>query len=131
MFQKGKLLVEGGEDQLDATVRSLAASTYTMYDNKTVSGNDVIDAISRFKTEGGDLQIMVTTNAGTTTTYLSTGSASSGTLTAMSMTSINTLIQNSQDKSQTGVYINPYGEFYATLVYDVNEEIRGITFNQN
>ena len=121
VFSSGQQMAAEGSEALDSTTRELSNATYSMYDNKEVSGSDVISAINRYKGDGGDIQISVTnSSAGAVTTYyVSSGSAASGTLTDLTLPVTNTMIQTAQDKSNTPVYINPYGEFYATLIYDV------------
>lgn len=129
-FFSGQEMAAEGAEALDETTRELSNAQFSMYDNKEVSGSDVISAINKYKQRSGDLQVIVTNNSTTTTTYVSAGSSTAGTLTELTLTAINTTIQSAQDKSQTTLYINPYGEFYATLVYDVNDQVRGINFEQ-
>ena len=129
-FFSGQEMASEGAEALDETSRELSNAQYSMYDNKEVSGSDVISSINKYKQRSGDIQVIVTNNSGTTTSYVSSGSASSGTLSEVALGTINTSIQNAQDKSQTSLYINPYGEFYATLIYDVNDQVRGINFQQ-
>lgn len=130
LYSRGAAIAREGGDELDNTAKQLSASQYAVYDNKEVSGSDVIDAINKYKLMAGEIQVNVTTGGGTTTTYISTGSASNGGLTPMTLTTINTMIKASQNKSAPSTYINPYGSYYATLVYDVNDTIRAIDFVQ-
>ncbi len=130
VFTSGQEMAAEGAEQLDNTTRELSNAQYSMYDNKEVSGSDVISAINRYKQQSGEIQVVVTNNSGTTTTYVSSGDPAAGTLGEIALGTINTSIQNAQDKSQTTLYINPYGEFYATLIYDVNDQVRGVDFDQ-
>ncbi len=130
IFSSGQDMAVEGAAALDDTTRELSNAQFGMYDNKEVNGSDVTSAINRYKQQSGDIQIIVTNNSTTTTTYVSGGSPTAGSLTELTLGTINTSIQNAQDKSQTNVYINPYGEFYATLVYDINNQVRGINFEQ-
>ena len=117
-------------ESVNATNQQLNNAKYSMYDNQEVSGNDVISAINNFKLQSGEIQIVVTNSSGTATAYVSAGTAATGTLTELTLAAINTTIQTSQNKSAPQTYINPYGSFYATLIYDVNDEGRGINFVQ-
>lgn len=130
MFQSGKELVENGTDELNATAQTLSNAKFSQYDNKSVSGNDVINAINNYKMRSGEIQIIVTNAAGGTVAYVSGGTPSTGTLTTIALADIDASIQSSQNKSQTSAYINPYGKFYGTLIYDTNKEVRGIQFVQ-
>ncbi len=130
MFQEGNNVAKEGQKELNNVASSLHSAEFSGYDNMEVSGNDVISAINKYKHKSGEVQIAVTNNTGTTTTYVSSGSPSSGSLGEIGLDATNTAIQNSQDKSRTSTYINPFGEFYATLVYDGNEQVRGIVFEQ-
>lgn len=130
VFSSGQQMASEGAEALDNTTRVLSNSTYSMYDNKEVSGSDVISALNQYKQYSGDLQVMVTNNSGTTTPYVSSGDPVDGSLTELTLADINTTIQTAQDKNQTDTYINPYGEFYATLIYDTNDTVRGVEFVQ-
>ena len=130
VFSSGQEMAAEGAAALDDTTRTLSNAQYGEYDNKEVSGSDVTSAINKYKLQSGEIQIAVTNNSSTRTTYVSSGTASAGTLSELTLAAINTSIRNSQDKNSTTDYINPYGEFYATLVYDGNDQIRGIEFIQ-
>ncbi len=130
MFQAGNNVAKEGQEELNNIASSLSEAKFSGFDNAMVSGNDVISALNKYKHDSGDIQIAVKNNSGNTVNYISSGSASSGSLGELSLNEINKTIQNSQNKSNTGNYINPFGDFYATLVYDSNEQVRGISFVQ-
>ncbi len=117
-------------ENVNATNQQLNNAKYSLYDNQEVSGTDVISAINNYKLQSGEIQIVVTNSSGTATTYISGGTASTGALTELTLAVIDGTIQASQNKSATTTYINPYGSFYATLIYDVNKEVRGMNFVQ-
>ncbi len=130
MFQAGNTIAKEGQKEMNDMVASISEAEYAAFDNASVSGNDVISALNKYKHDSGEIQIIVTNKNGSPVTYISSGSAQSGSLSKMNLSAINTSIQNSQSKSSTGTYINPFGDFYATLIYDSNEQVRGINFVQ-
>ncbi len=130
MVQAGNNVAKEGQEKLNDIGASLSASEYASFDNAMVSGNDVISALNKYKHDSGEIQIQVTNKSGTKVNYISTGNPAAGTLAESSLSSINTAIQNSQKKNSTSSYINPFGDFYATLIYDGNEQVRGIAFEQ-
>ncbi len=129
MFQAGNNVAKEGQEELNNIASSLSEAEYAAFDNATVSGNDVISAINKYKHDSGEMQITVSNKTGGTSTYISGGDAASGSLSEMTLDAINQTIQTSQDKNNSA-YINPFGDFYATLVYDSNEQVRGIKFEQ-
>ncbi len=129
MFQSSQEMAAQGSAAINDTSRELSNAQFGIYDNKEVSGSDVSSAVNKFKRKTGEIQVIVDNNGGGPVSYVSGGTAATA-LTAMTDAVINTSIQNSQDKTQTGLYINPYGEFYATLIYDTNDEVRAISFVQ-
>ncbi len=130
MFQAGNNVAKEGQEELNEIASSLSEAEYAGFDNATVSGNDVISAINKYKHSSGEVQIAVTNKSGSSMTYISSGDAAGGSLGEMSLDDINASIQKSQNKNDTSSYINPFGDFYATLVYDSNEQVRGIKFEQ-
>lgn len=129
MFTSSQEMAAQGTESINKTSRQLSNAEYGLYDNKTVSGSDVSSALSSYQHDGGDIQIIVDTLAGPVVNYVSDGTPSSGALTAQSNAAISNLIKTSQNKSNSA-YINPYGEFYATLIYDTNDVVRAINFVQ-
>lgn len=130
MFQAGNTIAKEGQKEINDMAASISQTEYAAFDNSKVSGNDVISALNKYKHQSGEMQIIVQNKTGSTMTYISSGSAQSGSLGKINLSAINTSIQNSQSKSSTGTYINPFGDFYATLIYDANEQVRGINFVQ-
>ncbi|GEL05558.1 hypothetical protein [Rummeliibacillus stabekisii] len=99
---------------------------YLSYDNTTVSGSQVVNAVRRFATEGknNDLGLKIVTGQGNSTWYYNTVSNSGDTLTA-STSSVSEI--NNTNSSQ---YVNPSGTFKANIVRDSNQVIRAIEFVQ-
>ena len=114
----------------------MAESDVAMYDETTVSGNEVLNAINKYKSE--ELGIAVWTKAGEEATYYNykiegldndgevedekTG-ASLGKKTDASS------IQVAKTKGLS-TYVNPTGNFEAHVVKDSNDVVVGLTFKQ-
>ena len=129
MFSSAKEVTSAGQEQINSTAKTLSKQAFTEYDATEVSGDQVVSAIKQFEDKGGDVQITVTLKTGNTTNYISTGTASSGSLTGKTRAVMTTDKKNMSDISNNA-YINPNGNFDAVLVYDSNDNIRGITFTQ-
>jgi len=128
MFTSSQEMAAQGSESINKTSRQLSNAEYGMYDNKTVSGTDVTGAINNYQHDTTEIQISVTTLNGTNVNYISSGTVAGG-LTAMTDAAVASQIQTAQDKTNAA-YVNPYGEFYATLAYDANDVVRGINFAQ-
>lgn len=96
---------------------------YLIYDNTTISGSQVVNAIRKFKAEGesGDIAIQVNRIDDTTNWYYNefSGDANTG----------GTDPDNITDSMHIE-YINPGGDFETTVVRNKNSVIRAIIFTQ-
>ncbi|MDO4766166.1 MAG: hypothetical protein Q4A29_08910 [Eubacteriales bacterium] len=131
LYNKGRGVAEASSQQLDKVSKDLAESTYASYNNTTTSGADVISAIKLYADQSGDFIVQVQTNTGNKT-YISNGSISNNTvdkLSSLTRSAIDAQIKEAND-SKGSSYINPTAKFYAQLIYDKNEVIKGITFKQ-
>ncbi len=132
LYNKGRGVAEASSQQLDKVSKDLSESSFAPYNNAKTSGADVMSAIKLYADQSGDFIISVKTNTGTTT-YISSGSISSentvGDLGKKSRGEIDKQIKAANESSNSA-YINPTGNFYAQLIYDKNEVIKGITFEQ-
>ncbi len=133
LLNQGKGLAnEAGKQLTDVSV-TLSEAEYSPFDNTTVSGSDVVNAIKRYKSNSGELIICVDTKLAATYQYISggsvTGTSLSGTLNTKTKAVIDNDIAKSEDKTDN-LYINKSGKFYSELIYDDNEVVRGMTFIQ-
>ncbi len=132
IFSQGQDLARNSSDELSRTSAELMNSKYTMYDGTKVSGTSIISAIRSFRGDEGNIIIQVTTGNGTTYQYISSGTVAgdnvTGSLSARSNTSSD--IASAKDSANTR-YINPSGQFSASLAYDSNDVVRAIVFSQN
>ena len=133
LFNKGKAIADNSGKQIDQANMLIAEGEYSDYSNRIIQGNDVLNAINRYKNSGNEITIRVQTNYPTTYHYISTGTVNGtqlqGALTAKNKTAIDTDIQNANTKTSP-YYINPYAKFYSQLIYDANGTVRGITVVQ-
>ena len=132
LYNKGRGVAEASSQQLDKVSKDLAESSFAPYSNAKTSGADVLSAIKLYADQSGEFIISVKTKA-STNVYVSGGSISTdntvGDLSQKSRGDIDKQIKAAND-SKNNAYINPTASFYAQLVYDKNEVIKGITFEQ-
>ena len=115
-LSKGQDMSAESMSALDDNAKVLANAQYSMYDDQMVSGTDVIDSIKKFKNADMTVVIGVDTASATSVNYTTTALAA-------------TALMNMQTKGH-GAYVNPYGEFYATLDYDAAGILETIDFVQ-
>ena len=132
LYNKGRGVAEASSQQLDKVSKDLAESSFAPYNNAKTSGADVLSAIKLYADQSGEFIISVKTKS-STNVYVSGGSISAdntvGDLNLKSRGEIDNQIKAAND-SKSNAYINPTASFYAQLVYDKNEVIKGITFEQ-
>ncbi len=108
-----------------ASTTELKDQKYLIYDNTTISGSQVVNALRKFKGEGDakNIAIQVTTGKGTSTWYYNSFAADSLVTTGGADT---TNVNNSTNNE----YINPSGMFKASVKRDKNSVIRALIFEQ-
>ena len=100
-------------------------SDKTMYEGVAIPGSEVLNIITKYKTD--TLSIVVTTKSGNTTYYNYSVSGAEGKYTLGGTTSSN--IQEAK-KVTSDTYINPTKQFSGTVLRDANDAIVGIMFAQ-
>jgi hypothetical protein len=129
---RGQDMSNQADKELTRTADQLTNSKYSPYDGSNVSGSSVVSAVKSFRDMEGDLIISITTGVHSATQYLSSGTISGDsvttTLTALSTTTAD--IADIKDSANVE-YVNPSGEFAASLAYDANGVVRAIVFTQN
>lgn len=123
IYRSGKQTVDNAQQGVDDLNVVLNESKYTDYDGRTITGNQVQSAISRFN---GDT-IFVRVETKTTTTWYN---YSNETLATKIDTSTNTGLVTHCSVKGSDNYINPNGKFKGSIVRDANETIMGIVFTQ-
>jgi hypothetical protein len=133
LFSKGQAIAENSGKQIDEANSLIGEGEFKDYDNSVVQGSDVVNAINKYKSRRNEVVIVVKTKRSADYQYISTGSVSgtalSGELNAKNKSANDSDIKKANNKNDEH-YINPYGEFYAQLIYDENGTIRGIYVDQ-
>jgi len=128
ILRQGQATVSLASNQISNLNSNLSESGYTMYDEVTVSGSEVVNAIKKFKDE--HVGIKVTTNK----TYPSgdwyindvdVDSSDVGEIDGGSSNSISDTIDETKDE-----YINPNGKFLGEVIRDKNGVVVALRFVQ-
>jgi hypothetical protein len=109
-----------------AATTELKDQKYLIYDNTTITGSQVVNALRKFEQDGsaGNIGIRVKTGRGSDSWYYNSVSSKGDTVTP---TGNPTNVSNATSTE----YINPSGMFKASIVRDSNQVIRAIQFVQN
>lgn len=101
---------------------------YLIYDNTSISGSTVVNALRKFQAEGkaGNIGIRVVTGKNTAGQWYYNGfSPATGIETTTGIQPTNVSVTTANE------YINPSGMFKATIKRDTNQVIRAIEFIQD
>lgn len=110
LYNSGQQVVTKAEQDMVGISNSLSMTKFQNYDNTVVSGSQVLGGI-RLYGDQGTLSVIVTTLGGTAQTYTATNK-----YTQTDPANIN--------------YINPTGNFKATLTINANKIVTAINFIQ-
>ena len=113
------------QDDISGMTDTLSQTKYSAYDNSTVSGSQVLNAVRQYNNQDG-FGVVVKTGKGTSTNYGYTFNETTGDITS---TTNNVNLSPAQDQANTN-YVNPSGRFTSKLVSDSNGVVRGIVFSQ-
>ncbi len=131
MFDKGKSAATEQSENLSELEKTLAESEYSMYDNETVTGADVISCIKKFREKSDVFAVKVSTKKGSIT-YLNSANLSGETVTlglSYDKSRIEADIKEARTESSES-YINPVASFDASLKKDSNGVISAVEFIQ-
>ncbi|MGG3806075.1 hypothetical protein [Metabacillus fastidiosus] len=120
-YGKAQSGIKVASSEYSALEGELAEQPYLMYEDNTVSGSQVINAIKKF--DGRNIGIKVTTGKGASDWYINNASAID------SLTTASGVKANLYNESSTS-YVNPNGNFVSKIVRDKNNAIRAIEFVQ-
>ncbi len=111
-----------------ASTTELKDQKYLIYDNTTISGSQVVNALRKFQAEGeaGNIAVEVITGTNGGKSYF--GTFSGDTVTPSSAEGAKTTKVNDSTSKE---FINPSGMFKATVERDTNSVIRLIKFTQD
>lgn len=131
LFNRGRDVTQKQSDSLTDLEKTLAESEYASYDNRTVSGAEVLSAIKNYRDKSETFAISVTTNK-TTIVYLNKASFGDEIVTlgsAVDNKSTEDQIKQARNEAESS-YINPVAKFNSALRKDKNGVIAGIIFTQ-
>lgn len=125
VFSPATEAAKASTTDFSAATTELKDQKYLIYDNTTISGSQVVNAIRKFESEGkiGNISIKVITGTGSTTSYYNT-------FDGQTISAVGTKPTNVNDSTHTE-YINPSGMFKAEVKRDKNSVIRSVVFKQD
>lgn len=111
----------------------LSQSEFSSYENSTVSGSQVLNAIRKYTGTNSEFGVSVKTGKAVTKVWygrtvndgVATGSTGYGAINGAGSGSIT----EANDETKTN-YINPNGSFTTRIIKDENNMVRGIIFDQ-
>lgn len=115
---KGTSGVNNAMSQYDDMMSPYDDMRYSIYDDSSASGREIIDLIKDIKDDGVSIVVINGSGKEKTYTYASVTATSS------------TDIKNIKDKSKTDSYIKPTASFSSQITRDVNDIITKVTFTQ-
>ncbi|SDX62321.1 hypothetical protein SAMN05518848_11053 [Paenibacillus sp. PDC88] len=121
VFQAG---AKTGQEKMTGIQQTLSQSEYNNYDNSSMTGSQVLNAVRQYMNQD-QFGLTVVTGKGGSMTY---GNAFNAAGEIVGDTK-NISITTAQDQTSSN-YINPSGKFYSKVVYDKNNVVRGIIFTQ-
>ena len=131
VFSPATEAAKAATTDFSSATTELKDQKYLIYDNTTISGAQVTNAIRKFEAEGKAkniaIQVVTGQNSGGKWYYNSfTGENGSGTI----GNSADGNTANINDSTNTE-YVNPSGMFHAEVKRDSNSVIRALIFTQN
>lgn len=112
----------GGAGEISSLNSEFSENDKTIYDGLTVSGNEVLNAINKFKND--DIAVKVVTKKSSTCYIYSLNNNENG------ITGTASATLTAAKNSANNAYINPNGKFNGKVLRDENNTIIGIKFSQ-
>lgn len=125
LFISSTEAVKEGQTQFTDIQTQLSQTRYNIYENTTLSGSQVMNAIRQFN-NADQFGVFVKTGKNGLTYYGNTFNQTTGEIDG---TAKNTNLVPAQDESNNN-YINPSGKFKSSIVHDANNMVRGLVFIQ-
>lgn len=126
ILRQGQDVAENASKNFSEINAEMAESKYTIYDENTISGSEVVNVVKKFKNE--NIAIGVSTKASSDFTwYIYKATIGSDDIVDSlddTTTSINTMI------SSGNKYVNPNAQFLGKVYRDANDVIAAIKFIQ-
>jgi hypothetical protein len=134
MFINAQDATKSAQSNFSSIQEELDQTQFTVYDNTTVSGSQVVNALRKFQ-DKNEFGVQVVTGKNptgswyfrTVNTTVPVGSTGYGSITGTTPTGT---LANALNEAVND-YINPSGKFKAQIVKDNSNVIRGIIFIQN
>jgi len=121
LMRSGQNTAQNAINKLGQVNAELDESQYTMYDGAEVRGDEVVNALNKFKKEYIGIQVITKKNT-SGAWYIKDGSGD--TLTTATGVVSNTIKEDNIE------YINPNGKFKGEIKRDSNDTIKAIIFTQ-
>ncbi|PAD71339.1 ABC transporter permease [Paenibacillus campinasensis] len=125
LFSVSQAGAKTGQEKMVGIQQTLSQTEYTTYDNSTMTGSSVLNAVRQYMNQE-QFGVRVITGKGGITTY-GNQFDDNGEIIEKDK---NTNIKVAQDQSNPN-YINPSGQFKSQIVVDKNNVVRGIIFTQS
>lgn len=120
--REARQTASSGAGEISSLNSEFSENDKTIYDGLTVSGNEVINAISKFDNESIAVKVITGKN---TSCYINTLNDNETEIAGKSTATI-----ANAKKSSNKEYINPNGKFLGEVLRDSNNAIIGIKFTQ-
>ncbi|MGC6586207.1 ABC transporter permease [Paenibacillus sp. Dod16] len=114
-----------GQTQFSEITTQLSQTRFNIYENTTLSGSQVMNAVRQFNNQD-QFGVYVQTGKNGVTYYGHTFNQTTGVIDG---TAKNTNLQPALDEANNN-FINPSGKFKSSVVRDANNMVRGIVFTQ-
>lgn len=125
------------KETLISQQQTLSQAEFGNYDNKVVTGMDVIDAVNRFSSRPS-FSVHIKTGLNPSGYFAENSyKVSYATPAAGNTVDVNSIgapqveLSKMQDQKENNYYVNPNGLFQAKIYRDSNKEVRLIEFTQN
>jgi len=128
VFSPATEAAKAATTDFSSATTELKDQKYLIYDNTTISGSQVVNAVRKFQSEGeaGNIAIQVVTGKNPTGTWYFNDFTTAGGITGDGLMKKPTNVNISTDVE----YVNPSGMFKATVERDNNSVIRALIFEQ-
>lgn len=126
LFSVASSGAKAGQEKMANITQGLQQTEFTTYDNGTMSGSQVLNAVRQYM-NNDQFGIQVTTGKKGIMTYGNTFNSATGVIESEKK-NLNVTPAQTQASEH---YINPSGKFKSTVVYDQNGVVRGLVFVQD
>lgn len=120
VFQSGQEAASQAQKGFSDIQQDMTAVQYAAYDQKLISGSQVINAIRKYSTNA-QFGVQVKTGKNPTGTWYGKIVSATGAVSGNGTTDLTPVYDDSHAN-----YINPVGRFQSSLVYDSNRVVRAI-----